>query len=179
MSSPIFNGPIVTLEDMMAAREGRSFRQQSLLEQYTGASLLSMTMNIPGPIKTSTVLNKAFEDMIAKIEQELASHLIFARKLEAHTGWEYYLVSDLTPRVLKQVLIAIEESNPIGRLFDLDVIQMTHQQVSPISRTELGLPPRNCYICSAIAKECSRSRQHSIEEMQEAIASMLSSEQSV
>ena len=31
MSNTIFDGPKVTLEDMLEAREGRSLRQQSLL----------------------------------------------------------------------------------------------------------------------------------------------------
>ncbi|WP_161980468.1 citrate lyase holo-[acyl-carrier protein] synthase [Streptococcus sp. S784/96/1] len=173
MSKSIFNGPAITLADMMAAREGRSFRQRSLFERYPGESLLSATMNIPGPVKTSTVLNKAFDDMIAKIEQELASHVIFAKKLEAPTGWEYYLVSNLSPLDLKQHVMALEETSPIGRLFDLDVIELSDGHVHPVSRSDIGLPPRTCYVCSAIAKECSRSRKHSIEEMQEAISNLL------
>lgn len=175
MFNPIFNGPSVSLEEMMAAREGRTYRQRSLLEQYAGTILLSMTMNIPGPVKTSTVLNETFNQMINKIEHILTNDMVFSRKLEAPTGWEYYLVTHLSSLELKQKLITLEEISPIGRLFDLDVIQMSNNQVKPISRSDLGLPPRKCFVCSAVAKECSRSRKHSIEDMQEAISNILNS----
>lgn len=79
----------------------------------------------------------------------------------------------MTPMELKRTLIAIEEGTVYGRLMDLDVIQVKDNQVTPISRTQLGLSPRKCYICSAIAKECSRSRKHSVEDMQKAIADIL------
>ena len=46
----VFKGEEVTLEEMMAAREQRSFRQLSLLRKFEGQSLLCASMNIPGPV---------------------------------------------------------------------------------------------------------------------------------
>lgn len=173
MSKKVFDGPIVDLQDMLEARERRSLRQRSLLEKHAGAAVLSATMNIPGPVKTSQDLGLAFDQIISQIESLISEKKLFSKKLELKTGWEYYLVADMTPMELKRTLIAIEEGTVYGRLMDLDVIQVKDNQVTPISRTQLGLSPRKCYICSAIAKECSRSRKHSVEDMQKAIADIL------
>ncbi|MGT2743072.1 citrate lyase holo-[acyl-carrier protein] synthase [Streptococcus plurextorum] len=173
MSNTIFDGPKVTLEDMLEAREGRNLRQQSLLRQYAGASLLSATMNIPGPIKTSKMLEAVFDQIIYKIESSLKENILFSRKLELKTGGEYYLVTQLDPLDLKTMLIAIEEETAAGRLMDLDVVRLIDDKIVPISRTELGLPARSCYICASNAKECSRSQKHNLSQIREAIASLL------
>lgn len=68
MSKQVFNGPIVDLQDMLEARERRSLRQRSLLEKYAGAAVLSATMNILGPVKTSQDLGLAFDQIISQIE---------------------------------------------------------------------------------------------------------------
>lgn len=48
-----FSGEAIQLSDMLRAREERALRQLHLLKEYPEGSLLSVTMNIPGPIKTS------------------------------------------------------------------------------------------------------------------------------
>ncbi|MGT2756820.1 citrate lyase holo-[acyl-carrier protein] synthase [Streptococcus ovuberis] len=173
MCKNIFDGKEVVLAEMLDAREKRAYRQRSLLERFTGASLLCATMNIPGPVKRSDVLAEVFERLIKEIEEQLSDKILFCKKLELETGDEYYLVSTLSPLDLKTVLVAIEDNSAYGRLVDLDVVELTDQQVTPISRTQLGLSPRTCYVCPAIAKECSRSRKHSVTEMQMAIAKLI------
>ena len=49
----------VSLEDMLAARERRAAVQQQLLEKYR-LPLISYTLNIPGPIKDSPLIRRAF-----------------------------------------------------------------------------------------------------------------------
>ena len=50
-------GEVVALEEMLAAREARAWRQQFFLQKYH-APLLSFTLNIPGPVKTNPVLRR-------------------------------------------------------------------------------------------------------------------------
>lgn len=170
----IFNGPTVSLEDMLQAREGRSFRQKSLMEKYPHASLLCATMNIPGPVKTSEKLGQAFTVIIDMVKKTLADHILFDKTISPKTGWEYYMVSTLPAFELKKRLIAIEESSDLGRLMDLDVLEKDETGLLiPISRTDLGKEPRKCFICSEVAKECGRSRKHSVEQMQEVISQMI------
>ncbi|MGT2947913.1 citrate lyase holo-[acyl-carrier protein] synthase [Streptococcus devriesei] len=172
-SQTVFDGPQVVLEDMMAAREKRSFRQKALLEKYQGQSLLCLTMNIPGPVKTSPALNQAFEEIVTDVRHQLNNDTVFDHLLMLDTGWEYYLVSSLPPEVLKRKMIATETAKPVGRLMDLDVLTLKDGFVQPISRRELGFPARQCYICHEDAKVCGRSRKHSIEDMRSAIVNLL------
>ncbi|MDY4762322.1 citrate lyase holo-[acyl-carrier protein] synthase [Streptococcus thoraltensis] len=170
----VFQGPSVSLDDMLEAREARSFRQQALMEKCPQASLLCATMNIPGPVKTSEKLGQAFDSIIDLIKEKLSDEIIFDKKITPKTGWEYYMMSSLPALELKKALITIEEASDLGRLMDLDVLRKVETGLlSPISRTELNKAPRKCFICSEIAKECGRSRKHSIEQMQAVISKMI------
>ncbi|MGT2930096.1 citrate lyase holo-[acyl-carrier protein] synthase [Streptococcus dentasini] len=170
----VFDGPQVGLEDMLAAREDRSRKQTELLKTYKSHSLLCATMNIPGPIKTSQVLNQAFTQLVEHLQQEKSSlEAVYEELRTSVTGWEYYLVSNLEPEQLKQRMVALEIQLPIGRLLDLDVLSLQTNRAQAVSRTELGLPTRSCYICREDAKICGRSRKHSIQEVQNAIVNLL------
>ena len=56
--------------------------------------------------------------------------------------------------------VKTEESLPNGRLLDIDITDKR-----PISRSDLGLPPRRCFICSGVAAECVATQRHSREEI--------------
>ncbi len=108
------------------------------------------------------------------MKKTLADHILFDKIISPKTGWEYYMVSTLPAFEFKKRLIAIEESSDLGRLMDLDVLEKVETGLlSPISRTDLGKAPRKCFICSEVAKECGRSRKHSVEQMQEVISQMI------
>ncbi len=66
----------------------------------------------------------------------------------------------------------IKKEPSLGRLFDLDVIRPDGTQVG---RTELGLPQRLCLLCGNPAKDCARSRRHTVAELQEKTRSILQS----
>lgn len=73
-----------------------------------------------------------------------------------------FLVVDMEPLEVKSKTIEIEDGHPIGRLADLDVYNL---QGTALSRTELELAPRKCYICGDIAHNCVRSKRHSNDEV--------------
>ena len=50
----------VTLPEMLEAREKRAIRQQTLLQRYT-RTMVSFTMNIPGPVKNSPLIFGGYE----------------------------------------------------------------------------------------------------------------------
>ena len=64
---------------------------------------------------------------------------------------------------IKTLATEIEESHPLGRLFDMDVIAVDGRKAD---RSELGLGPRPCLICGGPARECARSRTHTVAELQ-------------
>lgn len=168
-------GPLIDLPAILNAREERFYIQQDLLGQLDsgrGGSLLLMTMAIPGPIKTNDRLNQVFDEMVIEVKQTFNDEAIVKDgKREKETGFEYYLLSAISPREMKELMVEIEENHPLGRFFDLDVLFLNKNgNVEGTSRTQLGLPVRKCFICDRPAKECGRSRRHSVEELQQKIS---------
>ena len=53
------DGKLVTLREMLAARENRAARQRQLLREY-GDPLISFTMNLAGPVKRGRLSDLLF-----------------------------------------------------------------------------------------------------------------------
>ena len=151
----------VTLQQILDARESRAARQQALLEEY-GRTLLCFTMNIPGPVKVSAQIRRAFglaEQMLLDSLKSEGIGVLYQQSHTPLTGCEGFYVTDAAPRQVKLLCAALEDSFPAGRLLDLDVISA---EGCHISRESLGLPPRKCLLCDEDAKVCGRSRNHSV-----------------
>lgn len=87
---------------------------------------------------------------------------VFEEFRDLETGYEAYFIVDKDPLSAKQLAVDVEETHPMGRLFDLDVIV---DGPRPLGREELGLPSRTCIICGRPVRECMRTRKHSTEEL--------------
>ncbi len=163
-------GNEINLTQMLARREARAREQQNFLAEYH-SPLISFSMNIPGPIKTNELIRRAFDigeilllDSLAKIHSEILDF----RETHEDTGDELLLaVKSDSPETLKDIAVSIEETSPIGRVFDIDVIDA---QGNKLSRGVF----RKCLICGRQAQECARSRTHTVQEMQKAIEELLS-----
>lgn len=174
MSKQFFKGESVDLIEMLSVREERVAIQKKLLADEPEAILVSMTMNIPGPIKNNQELTDVFLAVVAAVKKELGNSLIqppVYRNLK--TGAEYYCLVQTAPDLVKKQLIKIEQTHPYGRLLDLDVLFLEGAQLRTVSRTELGYSPRQCFICQEGAKVCGRQRTHSVAEMHQAIHQLI------
>ncbi len=179
MYKAFVDGPVITLADMLDARENRAMIQKELMMADIQASLVVATLNIPGPIKNSPVLTKVFETMIVEVEEAVKDTVPIANLYRNFpTGPEYFLVLPNTRYELKKQMTHIEMTHPYGRLMDLDVLHLEQEsnQVVPVSRTEIGLATRTCFVCDQVAKECGRSRKHSMDEMYQAIQKIIEEE---
>ena len=175
-ASVVFAGPEAALPDMLDARERRAARQCALLaDAGDGESLLSITLSIPGPHKTSAVLERIFDVLVARVELAIADAPVRERcRLGGVSGPELLMLVGLDAHELKRRMVDIEQTHPLGRLADLDVLGRTGDTLFSVQRTELGCPPRSCLICDGEAKACARSRAHTVSEMQEKIAEIIS-----
>ena len=174
MFNSLFDGAPVDIMQMLDARERRAHIQQQLLEQLNPCVLVSITLNIPGPVKNSEAITTVFASVISELDATLASfERLHQEDFSLSTGLEYYRVFSGDALEVKRVVAQFEEGHPLGRLLDIDVVEMAGDTPTPISRTALGMPPRRCFICNEEAKVCARSRQHTVQEMQEHIARMI------
>lgn len=156
---------MVSLMEVLDAREKRVIRQQELLAQF-GMPLISFTMNIAGPVKNSPLIRRGFELGRKWVKEELSmagANCVHYEEINAVTGNEAFFAVDMDPLSLKMLTTEIEDRCALGRLFDLDVIRLNQEKVD---REELGLSGRTCLICDQPSKACARSRIHTVEELQ-------------
>ncbi|MCL2617057.1 MAG: citrate lyase holo-[acyl-carrier protein] synthase, partial [Defluviitaleaceae bacterium] len=162
----------VTVYDMMDARDRRVKLQHETLAKHN-CPIVSYTLNIAGNIKRFAHADRCFYEGKLEVEELLhrESYTILESALtEAKTGIECIWAVDADALRLKHILSAIEESHPLGRLFDIDVISGNGTKVS---RHELGLPERACLVCGSIGKACARSRAHPFSEVIERTHSVI------
>ena len=151
----------VTVADMMAAREARAMAQMALLQKHKGAVVVYLTMNIPGPLKRSDLFDRAFDAGEHAVRAILAPHRThFAHAIREKTGCEAIFCVEGDPIEIKRRLCALDDGQPIGRLWDVDVLYGMGEKVS---RTDIGLPPRKCLLCDQDAPVCARSRAHTVD----------------
>ena len=93
---------------------------------------------------------------------------LIERDLE--TGYEAYLITDLPLLEAKRIAVQIEDTHPLGRLFDIDIID---KDGVPVSRDRVGSHPRCCLVCNREARYCMRMRWHTQEEIWERINAMV------
>ncbi|MDY2738688.1 MAG: triphosphoribosyl-dephospho-CoA synthase CitG [Acidaminococcus sp.] len=151
----------VEVPDMLRARDGRALAQRKLLERFH-KPLLFFTMNIPGPQKVSPLIRMGFEEGVRRLEEALAKAgipILFQKVIDYKTGYEKYYVLGGAAGTVKEIAAQLENEDPLGRLFDMDVLDTDGRK---LSREELGLPERRCFVCSEPAKGCARSRRHSL-----------------
>lgn len=160
----------VTLMEMLEARESRAVEQQRLLRQYR-APLLCFTMNIPGPVKDSPLIRRAFAFGCDALEHRLPQNRILHSASHcAVTGCEAMYVVDMDALSLKTLTTAIEDETVLGRLFDMDVLDA---QGNKLDRDLVGGRSRDCIVCGAAGRGCASRRSHSVDQLQKAVNRIL------
>lgn len=155
-------GPVVSLEAMLAAREARVARQAAARAKF-GLPLLSLSMVSPGPVKDGAHARQAFAVALAQLDELFLREgwPVHSRECAfAATGPEALYVVDASPIAIKRAAVALENIHPLGRLWDMDVLQ---PDGGALSRSQLGEAPRRCLVCGEAAHACARSRAHPLE----------------
>jgi len=148
----------VSLSMMLECRENRARTQRELISMY-GRPVVSFTMNIAGPVKTSHLIERGFSIGVERLLGALLCRkatIVYKRTNFFTTGPEGFFVVDMDPCRLKSICTWIEEMDPLGRLFDIDVIDIDGTK---LERKEV----RRCLLCNENAKICSSRRIHTVE----------------
>ena len=185
---------MVTLNELLASRDSRHAMQQKLLAEHSGKTLVCLTVVMPGSVKRNQqsliVAHAAVEQMIESYELGVRNDELGVRSDELgvrndelgirfggrlierdlETGYEAYLITDLPLLEAKRIAVQIEDTHPLGRLFDIDIID---KDGVPVSRDRVGSHPRCCLVCNREARYCMRMRWHTQEEIWERINAMV------
>ena len=169
----------ITLDELLASRDARHAMQQKLMAEHSGKTLVCLTVVMPGSVKRNlqslTVAHAAVEAMQkafgVKSEERRVKNTDELLKTndegclierDLNTGYEAYLITPMPLLEAKRVAVEIEDTHPLGRLFDIDVIDA---QGIPVSRDRVGGQPRRCLVCDHEARYCMRMRWHTQEEI--------------
>ena len=130
------DGPMASLPDILTRRECRAQSQRELLQE--GTCLVSFCMNMPGARKFFPLAEAGFKEGLDRIHQALAE-LPVLRTVRSGgiTGEEVILLIGGEPSEVKRRMIDLEENHPLGRLWDIDVLD--HRGMS-LSRQAFGHP---------------------------------------
>lgn len=158
----------ITLEQLLASRDARVRRQQELLEAWPDATLLCLTVIMPGPCKRSETSLRIASAAVSAIRSTFDGISVESLH-DLETGYEGYFLLPQDPLSLKRTAVTIEDTHPWGRLFDIDVITPS----GPISRNAIGAPERRCLLCERPARLCMRERRHSYAELLAAIETLV------
>lgn len=144
----------ITLTEMLDSRERRADKQRRLIETFNCA-LICFTMNIAGEVKRSSLTDFAFRCGESAIINKLGDPLYY-EDCSSHTGNESFFVYDnYTASQLKHITESIEDGSPVGRLYDMDVLDAEQNKLSRVS-------PRSCIVCNGTASVCARNREHGL-----------------
>lgn len=169
----ILGNNYIELTDMLDAREDRVAMQQQILSEFN-MSLISFTLNIPGSIKTFPLAEKTFKEGKILITNHLERNninIVYSKNNSKKTGYEAFFSVDGDPYTIKKLMVDIENSSLLGRIFDIDVLKLTGEK---ISRQDIGSRERTCLLCEDFAHVCSRSKKHPIEELLNQIVEIMS-----
>ena len=152
----------MTLEELLNSREARVWRQRELLEANPGLSLICLTVQLPGPVKRNRLSLAVAKAGVRAIRDAFRIEREELRDLE--TGYEGFFLVPLAPVEAKRLACQIEDTHPLGRLMDLDVITITSRSSSTPLHPRGGLRGVPLKLPASLRSECleSKSEQTSL-----------------
>lgn len=160
----------VTLHELLASRDARHAMQMQLIAAHPECALVCLTVVVPGSVKrcrqSLTVAHAAVEALRSAFHP--VSGMLTERDLP--TGYEAYVLVPMPHLDAKRLACRIEDTHPLGRLFDIDVIDA---HGAPIPRAAVGGSLRRCLVCGNEARYCMRLRSHSQQQIWQRINAMV------
>lgn len=155
---------MVTLQDVLAAKEARAARQHQLIAAYH-TPLISLTVNMPGPVKDTSAVRLLSRYGLERLCEQLEGAKIDILYTESHyprTGPEILVAAAGEAGTLKKLCRMVEEEMPFGRLLDIDVLDVNAR---PLSRRDSDGLARACLVCGGDATVCRREQRHTMAEL--------------
>ena len=128
---------MITLDQLLQSRDIRSARQSDWVKDNPGLVLVCLTVILPGPVKRDHRSLKVAQAGVAAIREAL--HPVKEECFDLETGFEAFFLVPGDPLECKLKCCDIEDGHPLGRLMDIDVLELSRQSAVPIMDIDLGL----------------------------------------
>ena len=160
------------LSKVLAAREKRWETRLSIV-RTTKRSLITITLCLPVAFRTQEQYGQLFEQLCNQFRNRLFEEGIqteFEGMLSGDDGFAFLLTTETEAGELKKHCVKAEEQITGGRMLDIDVMDA---QGNPIGRSDIGLPPRLCFLCDHPAAICVAGKRHSKDEIADFALSLI------
>ncbi len=162
---------MITLDRLLASRDTRRAIQQQLMAANPESTLVCLTVVMPGSVKRNEQSLTVAQAAVEALKHELDGRISYLDERDLPTGYEAFLLVSMAPLEAKKITCMIEETHPLGRLFDIDVFDTGGL---PVPREAVGLQLRRCMLCDNEARWCMRNRTHTQEELHNHINELIS-----
>lgn len=149
------------MDDILQAREDKSLLINEYLKEY--ANVITLKANIPDVNKNiveAYILTNIFKNILVSKNYTLISiH-------ESQDGpFIVFTYKNKNVYDIKNQLVELEESHPLGRLIDIDVYTLD----GTLTRKKV----RKCYLCNNSFHECRMKKRHSSDDLLHFIKTMV------
>jgi holo-ACP synthase len=164
-------GP-VTVDQIVESRDRRKAVRARMFAD-TGLPVVCLTLVSPGPVKWWSWTDEVFDAAEARLRRALGDRGWLVREWNNErpaTGPEAQIAVNASPWEIKRMLLKLEDTHPLGRLWDMDVI--TPEGVV-LDRATIGIRPRRCLVCATDADTCTRLDSHPDDALLKAVDDLL------
>lgn len=152
------------LLSVLEAREQR-WQMRKMLVEKRQSCLITLTLCIPAVFRTGEEFLPIFQRLcrsFCDILELRGQSFSIEGHLRGSDGPAFFISTKAEAGRIKEICVEAEEAIAGGRMLDIDVMDSGG---IPVSRTDIGLPQRKCFICDKPAASCVSRRLHSPEEV--------------
>ena len=150
------------MENMLNEREKRITFQEKIIKKYD-IPLVFLKVNYPGLNKINEITKEIIKSVYIDFNRILNKKVELKLYNETSEGPNYIFLINCDAYIIKNKAIEFEETHPLGRLVDIDVYDS--KDCKNISRNDLNVPLRKCFLCSKDAFICIREKNHTEEDI--------------
>ena len=153
---------IYSAEELLNEREARVQRQNALMQRYN-LPLVFIKVNYPGIYKNNRISVNIFNVIYDYVLMLMESRIQIKKNSITAEGPTATLILRGDPIYIKKLSVRIEDEHLLGRCVDIDV----YNNITgfSISRKQLGIGPRKCFICDEMAQICTRTQTHEVSQI--------------
>ena len=156
------------LANVLEAKEQRWNKRLELSRKYK-CTVVSISLCVPLKYRTNTYCKDIFVslcNMYMQYAKEKGFELIYEGKVDGADGPTIFLISHNNSLEVKKISAEFETLKKPFRIMDIDIMD---ENLNPISREDINLPPRKCFICENESAVCVKAKNHTKEELEKYI----------
>ncbi|MBV4419022.1 citrate lyase holo-[acyl-carrier protein] synthase [Clostridium tyrobutyricum] len=158
-----------TQDDMMKARQDRIHKQEWLIKDYF-ASLISARVSYPGSHKNDCIAFEIMKELGPVLVDKFKNKIMYKNLRVTAEGPILTIIVNEDVNYIKRETVRIEEGSSIGKCMYIDVYDTDGNIVT---RRDIGLKSKNCYICNEDADICARTEKHTSRDIRNNIIARL------